>query len=213
MWSNERFSSMSMTTCWTPASPVPARVPPVGVVPGAVLPGGVLTGGTPQRRLLDLGALDLGAHAALRWDALYRTLLASFAIALSGWYSLRCSSTSMASGCGPRDSRSRKAAALPSGGIAPAKASASSSPSVSSSSQTVDNRSVAIQDTSSWSGVSSAGISPASIRPPSWTRSEEHTSELQSRRDLVCRLLLEKKKSNRPTLCLFGTYVCPLAYL
>src|SRR5215469_18645241 len=27
-------------------------------------------------------------------------------------------------------------------------------------------------------------------------RSEEHTSELQSRRDLVCRLLLEKKKEN-----------------
>src|SRR5690349_22507840 len=26
-------------------------------------------------------------------------------------------------------------------------------------------------------------------------RSEEHTSELQSRRDLVCRLLLEKKKA------------------
>src|SRR5438105_11286489 len=29
------------------------------------------------------------------------------------------------------------------------------------------------------------------------TRSEEHTSELQSRVDLVCRLLLEKKKKNR----------------
>src|SRR5438874_8887028 len=28
-------------------------------------------------------------------------------------------------------------------------------------------------------------------------RSEEHTSELQSRRDLVCRLLLEKKKTKR----------------
>src|SRR6266496_6392314 len=28
-------------------------------------------------------------------------------------------------------------------------------------------------------------------------RSEEHTSELQSRRDLVCRLLLEKKKKSR----------------
>src|SRR5690349_24227954 len=28
-------------------------------------------------------------------------------------------------------------------------------------------------------------------------RSEEHTSELQSRRDLVCRLLLEKKKAER----------------
>src|SRR5947207_12345624 len=30
------------------------------------------------------------------------------------------------------------------------------------------------------------------------TRSEEHTSELQSHSDLVCRLLLEKKKKNRP---------------
>src|SRR5690606_42012876 len=29
------------------------------------------------------------------------------------------------------------------------------------------------------------------------TRSEEHTSELQSRENLVCRLLLEKKKANR----------------
>src|SRR6266496_1540099 len=29
------------------------------------------------------------------------------------------------------------------------------------------------------------------------SRSEEHTSELQSRRDLVCRLLLEKKKQRR----------------
>src|SRR2546422_6780370 len=30
-------------------------------------------------------------------------------------------------------------------------------------------------------------------------RSEEHTSELQSRLHLVCRLLLEKKKENRST--------------
>src|SRR3712207_7634277 len=29
-----------------------------------------------------------------------------------------------------------------------------------------------------------------------WNRSEEHTSELQSRQYLVCRLLLEKKKIN-----------------
>src|SRR3989442_11088050 len=29
-------------------------------------------------------------------------------------------------------------------------------------------------------------------------RSEEHTSELQSRPHLVCRLLLEKKNTNRP---------------
>src|SRR5438874_3248502 len=32
-------------------------------------------------------------------------------------------------------------------------------------------------------------------------RSEEHTSELQSRRDLVCRLLLEKKKKKQITKC------------
>src|SRR5436190_15775472 len=30
-------------------------------------------------------------------------------------------------------------------------------------------------------------------------RSEEHTSELQSHSDLVCRLLLEKQKSRRPS--------------
>src|SRR3712207_8664039 len=32
------------------------------------------------------------------------------------------------------------------------------------------------------------------------TRSEEHTSELQSRQYLVCRLLLEKKTINQPAL-------------
>src|SRR5215208_8505934 len=33
-------------------------------------------------------------------------------------------------------------------------------------------------------------------RPSTASRSEEHTSELQSRGHLVCRLLLEKKKKN-----------------
>src|SRR5206468_8294263 len=39
---------------------------------------------------------------------------------------------------------------------------------------------------------------PEQMRPIFWftDRSEEHTSELQSRSDLVCRLLLEKKKKN-----------------
>src|SRR6266496_4789317 len=37
-------------------------------------------------------------------------------------------------------------------------------------------------------------------RPSCKPRSEEHTSELQSRRDLVCRLLLEKKKKNQTSL-------------
>src|SRR5947207_8357758 len=32
------------------------------------------------------------------------------------------------------------------------------------------------------------------LRRTLWERSEEHTSELQSHSDLVCRLLLEKKK-------------------
>src|SRR5260221_3652140 len=32
------------------------------------------------------------------------------------------------------------------------------------------------------------------LHPPAPCRSEEHTSELQSHSDLVCRLLLEKKK-------------------
>src|SRR5690349_23695242 len=63
-------------------------------------------------------------------------------------------------------------------------------------------------------------ISPAALRPiaarpdppaartPSCTRSEEHTSELQSRRDLVCRLLLEKKNNSHNTcfnICLAYT--------
>src|SRR3712207_7495990 len=39
-----------------------------------------------------------------------------------------------------------------------------------------------------------------------YARSEEHTSELQSRQYLVCRLLLEKKKSHSPRyLPLLGT--------
>src|SRR5437773_9032997 len=48
---------------------------------------------------------------------------------------------------------------------------------------------------------------PAVIRPSftlggtgggvAYNRSEEHTSELQSHHDLVCRLLLEKKKNNK----------------
>src|SRR5260221_10625080 len=33
---------------------------------------------------------------------------------------------------------------------------------------------------------------------PAGTRSEEHTSELQSHSDIVCRLLLEKKKKKPP---------------
>src|SRR5256886_9089467 len=37
-------------------------------------------------------------------------------------------------------------------------------------------------------------------------RSEEHTSELQSQSNLVCRLLLEKKKNNNYSFALWQTY-------
>src|SRR5699024_11285134 len=42
--------------------------------------------------------------------------------------------------------------------------------------------------------TASCSISAPCSRRPTTARSEEHTSELQSRFDLVCRLLLEKKK-------------------
>src|SRR5256885_10635276 len=47
------------------------------------------------------------------------------------------------------------------------------------------------------------GVPPTtcrSARSTFWPRSEEHTSELQSPCNLVCRLLLEKKKK-KPTIC------------
>src|SRR5699024_12731010 len=46
--------------------------------------------------------------------------------------------------------------------------------------------------------ISSSPAAPRQETPPNTaaaSRSEEHTSELQSRFDLVCRLLLEKKKN------------------
>src|SRR5260221_9659913 len=42
-----------------------------------------------------------------------------------------------------------------------------------------------------------AGAGAGDLQWPAGSRSEEHTSELQSHSDLVCRLLLEKKKKNK----------------
>src|SRR2546430_7458291 len=62
------------------------------------------------------------------------------------------------------------------------------------------------------SGCWSSACSPAAAEQPAWSkiapsrstppvrRSEEHTSELQSQSNLVCRLLLEKKKKNNTLL-------------
>src|SRR3712207_7306999 len=41
------------------------------------------------------------------------------------------------------------------------------------------------------------GLAGVPLIAPLFSRSEEHTSELQSRQYLVCRLLLEKKKKTR----------------
>src|SRR2546422_7065324 len=50
--------------------------------------------------------------------------------------------------------------------------------------------------------LAAAGAAGVALVPEKLTlaaRSEEHTSELQSRLHLVCRLLLEKKKKNKKT--------------
>src|SRR5436190_18801697 len=44
------------------------------------------------------------------------------------------------------------------------------------------------------------GMARSLLRSRAEVRSEEHTSELQSHSDLVCRLLLEKKKKKNSTL-------------
>src|SRR5438874_4157943 len=52
---------------------------------------------------------------------------------------------------------------------------------------------------SPWINASACCAGPVCRRTPGLPgvrRSEEHTSELQSRRELVCRLLLEKKKAS-----------------
>src|SRR5256885_8949661 len=47
-----------------------------------------------------------------------------------------------------------------------------------------------------WPTTSGGSISSFTRRDPTCERSEEHTSELQSPCNLVCRLLLEKKKKH-----------------
>src|SRR5207302_9912560 len=56
----------------------------------------------------------------------------------------------------------------------------------------------AVQLFYSWAGALSLREYREFVLPHS-ARSEEHTSELQSRENLVCRLLLEKKKNNNNT--------------
>src|SRR5947207_9843485 len=57
-------------------------------------------------------------------------------------------------------------------------------------------------------GLTNSTTRMASFSPIVSVRSEEHTSELQSHSDLVCRLLLEKKKHNRKTQHNNVKYTC-----
>src|SRR5206468_8526299 len=50
-----------------------------------------------------------------------------------------------------------------------------------------------------FTGQPAPSANPQMVVPGIMPRSEEHTSELQSRSDLVCRLLLEKKKKKTKT--------------
>src|SRR2546430_6754582 len=54
-----------------------------------------------------------------------------------------------------------------------------------------------------WRAWRAAGRVPASMAA---VRSEEHTSELQSQSNLVCRLLLEKKKKKHKTITPIGNH-------
>src|SRR5437773_7766716 len=68
------------------------------------------------------------------------------------------------------------------------------------SSATVGSTIAAISVASTIEPVPIKGGTCRILRPVKWpfsSRSEEHTSELQSHHDLVCRLLLEKKKKKK----------------
>src|SRR5438309_3234352 len=69
-----------------------------------------------------------------------------------------------------------------------------------------------------WRGPESNWIRPGASSANRWrssarqsVRSEEHTSELQSQFQLVCRLLLEKKKSENNSVCNYWTMRLDLA--
>src|SRR5438034_5881739 len=65
---------------------------------------------------------------------------------------------------------------------------------------------------SSWQAIARGlprNYGALAIDPQTTTRSEEHTSELQSHSDLVCRLLLEKKKKKKNILLKYQNKTLP----
>src|SRR2546427_5942585 len=72
-------------------------------------------------------------------------------------------------------------------------ASCSGDPGFSASPASTPSRRAAASSRCTWTVASGWKVKTDA---PAATRSEEHTSELQSQSNLVCRLLLEKKKTN-----------------
>src|SRR3989449_1471792 len=96
--------------------------------------------------------------------------------------------------------------------VTPATVAASTRPAVNGASPKFSTSSASIPPSTSARASARAASITRAIEPSQrglpgsawrWTmpiRSEEHTSELQSRLHLVCRLLLEKKKKNKNIL-------------
>src|SRR3712207_8713326 len=80
----------------------------------------------------------------------------------------------------------------------PLSRSASSGTVISCSTSTAESPSASVC-TSAYGGMNSGRTSAGGSRSSVTPRSEEHTSELQSRQYLVCRLLLEKKNTTSIT--------------
>src|SRR5437773_1104039 len=93
--------------------------------------------------------------------------------------------------------RSLRPAARPSAAVAavPAPAPAPISPVARSRPAAAVTTAWRTRGTPPTAPTTTATAAPLRSGPPRVTRSEEHTSELQSHHDLVCRLLLEKKKN------------------
>src|SRR2546429_2226436 len=73
-------------------------------------------------------------------------------------------------------------------------------------------RSVTVPQKNEAGGAGTAGTAGDYVRFLQMMRSEEHTSELQSRLHLVCRLLLEKKKKSS-YISTFSPHYAATAYV
>src|SRR2546428_3636814 len=110
----------------------------------------------------------------------------------------------LGSGSGPGEGGPRKAAASAERAISPPRAM----PATAASAKPLSPRETEYQASMRDSGRIASNQNWYPILVTDGTRSEEHTSELQSRSDLVCRLLLEKKKQATRQLPNYNRLYC-----